>query len=120
MANISKKQQRKIAKSTSLSYKRSIAADKRDLLEKPATPGDRKHDKNLVKRIDAPYKLQGRLDKLSRNGQFKEAANIRANEDAKGDVRINTMISSTKLAKASAKADNPGPKSGFLSKAKNR
>jgi hypothetical protein len=119
MANISNKQARKLTKASTLHYKKSIAADKRTLLGKPETPGDRKHDKRIARKFAVLDELSAKTDKLSRNGQFQEARNIQDNHYAKSNIKLNALFN-PKLEKRSDRSENPGPKSGFLSKAKNK
>ena len=110
---------RKIANKATLDIKKSISSEKRKLLGKPATNADRQNTKRLNKAADVIGRREDRIDDLSRRGQFEEAANIANRAQTTAGIRLTAMLS-PKIDKISARAENPGPKSGFLSKAKKR
>jgi len=110
---------RKVAKEASVSHKGILKSQKRKTLSKPATPADKKYSKKSIQRLEATFRNNDREDAASRRGNFEEATNLANRRMTNAGVRLDAYLT-PKMNKRTDDAYNPGPKSGFLSKAKKK
>lgn len=99
---------------------RGFKADKEAILGNPDGPVNQKYNKMWSKKTRATEnEFNNAETTMGRTGHFREGLNLFKTAQAKSNIRTDAMFN-PKFEKMADKAYNPGPKSGFLSKAKNK
>lgn len=90
------------------------------LRAKSSAKGYSPKQKSAVNKMHNEYiRESNRADALRARGQVTEADNIENKKSRNASIRLNAMLS-PKLDKKLLRDSNPGPQSGFLSKAKKK
>ena len=110
---------RKITKEAVVGMKNALKLQKRKTLGKPQTPTDRKVVKKGTQRLNKVIREYDHEDDLTRRGQFDEARNAENKRMSDAGTRLNALLT-PKMDKRADDAYNPGPSSGFVSKAKKK
>ena len=108
---------RKVAKNAVVGMKSALKLQKNRTLGKPQTPADRKVIKKSAQKLNKAIRGADREDDLTRRGQFDEARNVANKRMSDAGIRLDAYLT-PKMDKRADDAYNPGPSSGFLSKAK--